>query len=283
MVTQLLHPVLYHYFLLTGNQQVRNFLVTAPARIAQYHRVSSDPSSPDYYRFYNFGRITVGSNGSFTAAPALLGGDDYFYNSERPGLELALMRSADLAGDSTRMQDARNILERALNEEVSAIFDKPAAKFTQRLGTAVGIVNRRAEDPPPSDPTPPPGNNPTPPTTPPPNNNPGNPNVPADPENPGGPRNEVNVWGLNSAVSRGRLSVSIGAHNLPSTFTLQVNNRKLVHRRLSNEQFSFAAPIKNFGKGAKNITIQLTSGQGVLLTVRVQLTNFSPACRTLKN
>lgn len=270
MVTQLLHPVLYHYFLLTGNQQVRNFLVTVPARIAQYHRVSSDPSSPDYYRFYNFVRITVGSNGSFTSAPALLGGDDYFYNSERPGLALALMRSADLAGDSTRMQDARNILERALNEEVSAIFDKPAAKFTQRLGTAVGIANRSAEDPPPADPTPPTDSNPAPPNIPPSNNNP---NVPSDPESPLEPGGRVNVWGLSSLSARGRLLVSIGAHNLPSDFTLQVNNRKLSHRRLTNEQFSFAVPLKSLGRNVRNVTIQLKSGQGVVLTVRLQLKN----------
>jgi hypothetical protein len=274
MVTQLLHPVLYQYFLLTGNQQVRNFLVTVPARIAQYHRVSSDPSSPDYYRFYNFVRITVGSNGSFTSAPVLMGGDDYFYNSERPGLALALMRSADLAGDSIRMQDARNILERALNEEVSAIFDKPAAKFTQRLGTAVGIANRSAGDPPPPDPTPPPSNNnPSPPTTPtaPPGTNPNRPDTPDNREDPEATPNQITVWGLNSAVNRGRLSVSIGAHNLPDTFIVQVNNRRVNFRRVSDQQFSFATPLRSLGKNAKNITIQLKAGQSVLLTIRFNL------------
>jgi hypothetical protein len=282
MVTQLLHPALYKYFLLTGNQQVRDFLVAAPQRIAQYHRISSDPASPDYYRFYNIVRISVSGNGAISAALVPNGGDDFFYNSEYPGLALALMRSAELAGDAARMQDATAILTRGLNLERAAVLDKPGAKFSQRLATAVGVVTRGSGDPPPSDPTPsptqPPGG---PPVNPQPPIQPGDPNVPVPPgapDEPGDPdqdSTDVEIWGVNSSVTRGRLSVSIGAHNLPTKFTLQVNRQALKYRRITAEQITFVVPRKRLSRGTKSVAVVGTQNGSTLFVVRINLRDGS--------
>jgi hypothetical protein len=278
MVTQLLHPALYKYFLLTGNQQVRNFLVTAPQRIAQYHRISSDPASADYYRFYNIVRITVSGNGSISAALVPNGGDDFFYNSEYPGLALALMRSSELAGDATRMQDATGILTRGLSLEASALFDKPGAKFSQRLATAIGVVTRSAGDPPPSDPTPsPPGSpqNPQPPRGPGDPNNPTPPGAPNDPGDPDQNEPQVDVWGVNTSTSRGRISVSIGAHNLPARFTIQVNRQTVKHRRISDDQIAFVIPRKRLARTARSVTVVARLNGSNLFTIRINLRDGS--------
>ena len=135
MTLLLLHDTIYKYYRLTGSPAARNFVITVPQRIEANHRISRDPSSPDYLRFYNLVRVTVSANGSFTTAPYLPFGnsDDYFYDGGVQGLVTALCRAASVSGNGAlRAQAADMFGRRVLPAWVGTVWDKPAAQQTLR-------------------------------------------------------------------------------------------------------------------------------------------------------
>jgi hypothetical protein len=157
MTTHLMDEALYKYFQVTGDARARNFVVIAPQRILQYQRASQDPTSPNFFTFYNNVRVTVGSGGQITTQEDFFGRppdnpDNLLYPAEVMGLGTALARAGKVSGDASLLDQARTLYQFELTQVQPALWDKVTAKTTLRaldgLGLLVGAAPPPANQPP---------------------------------------------------------------------------------------------------------------------------------------
>jgi hypothetical protein len=167
MNTHLFHNAIYQYYQATGDEQVRDFLVTSPQRIAQFHRVSNNPNSPDFFSFYNQIRVNVGAGGRFTTEPFIIpdrSTDNFFYPGQTLGLGTALARAGRISDDQTLIDQARAIYRAVLPQINSGVWGKETSIDSLRTADGVAIVtgDLTPEPSPQPDPEPRPEPNPVP-------------------------------------------------------------------------------------------------------------------------
>jgi hypothetical protein len=196
------------------------------------------------------------SGGQISRTPVLVGGDDFFYNTEKAGTALALYRAGLISSNTALYDQAAAILGNALTElEGPAVFDKPGAKYTQRLATAVGFALRNAADPPPSLPSDPPNATPTP--------------DPGGGDGGGGDDDDdgVNISSVTRKVKKGVATIRITATNLPAKFRVMIAKKKISYKAVSRQIFSFTQSGKNAKSKALKITITTANGQRLAVLV----------------
>lgn len=143
MVAVLIHDTVYQYYQATGDPVAREFVITVPQRIAQYHRVSSDPASPDYHEFYNEVEVTVTGPGSFRVRPLTErnNSDDYLYLGGKFGLATALARAGQVSGDPALLTQARALFQAALPEWQGTVWSKEAAQLSLRVMQGLALLS----------------------------------------------------------------------------------------------------------------------------------------------
>ncbi len=142
MVTNLIDDTVYKYYQVTGDSLARDFVVTTPQRIAQYNRISQDPTSPDYYNFYNDIQVTVTGPGTFTTKPLFPNGnsDDYLYLEAKLSLGTALARASLITGDQTLMTRAQELYKWGIPQLVGGLWQKDIAEKSLRSFQGLGIL-----------------------------------------------------------------------------------------------------------------------------------------------
>ncbi len=142
MVTNLIDDTVYKYYQLTGDALARDFVVTTPQRILQYNRLSQDPASPDYFRFYNDLQVTVTGPGQFTTKPNLPSGtsDDYLYLEAKLSLGTALARASLITGDPTLMTKAKELYQYGIPQLQGGLWEKDIAEKALRAFAGLGIL-----------------------------------------------------------------------------------------------------------------------------------------------
>jgi len=149
MVLLGIHDTVFEYFRLTGNPRAREFVVTVPQRIAEHHRVSQDPDSPDFMRFHTTIRVTRLAGGGFTVTRTTPRGnsDDFFYLESHVALATALARAWACGAPEAARQAAEQLFDFAVPRLTAGLLDKPTAMMARRLLPGLALLT---DAPPPS-------------------------------------------------------------------------------------------------------------------------------------
>lgn len=148
MNTHLVHAAVYKYFELTGNQQARDFLVTAPQRIAEFNRVNRYPAANDICTqnnqlFYNQISVNPDGAGGFTTSPFVIvdrSTDNCLYPGQILGLGTALARAGAVSGNNSLIAQARTLYEAALPQMPAGVWDKETSQTSLRVLAGLGII-----------------------------------------------------------------------------------------------------------------------------------------------
>lgn len=147
MTTHLVHHSIFKYFQLTGNAAAREFVVTAPQRIAEFNRVDrytgqNDDCTRNGSLFYNNIFVNPDGAGGFTTAPFILdrGPDNCLYPFEVMGLGTALARAGRISNDDALIQQARDLYVAALPQIAGGVWDKDNAKTSLRGFAGLALV-----------------------------------------------------------------------------------------------------------------------------------------------
>jgi hypothetical protein len=101
---------LYKYYQFSGDSRIKDVIINLGRNFDQYFRVSQDPNSSDFDRFYNQLYVTQFEDGSFAVAPYMRTGDlstDYLSESARLSVASAIARAASLSNSSVLLDKVR--------------------------------------------------------------------------------------------------------------------------------------------------------------------------------